>query len=172
MRGYGPFRRAGPRSTLVPIQVASGCLREAAAVILVAALQARRSRIAAWVAIPGALAGCRLATYYLNVVVPRVSELGGDGLAGHVSVIYLAGLSLAWQVDGNSGVVEVAAEAGGHVAGGRGGLGEVPGAVAAAALDVGGVAGGVGVPGDEQGLDEEPERDGPLDGPGRAVAGV
>ena len=51
----------------------------------------------------------------------HVSELGGDGLAGHVSVVYLAALPLAWQVDGNSGVVEVAAEASGHVAG-TGGL--------------------------------------------------
>ena len=34
------------------------------AVILVAALLARRSRIAAWAAIPAALAGCQLATYF------------------------------------------------------------------------------------------------------------
>lgn len=34
------------------------------AVILVAALLARRSWIAAWAAIPAALAGCQLATYF------------------------------------------------------------------------------------------------------------
>src|SRR6266496_4391544 len=102
----------------------------------------------------------------------RLSELGGDGVAGQILVAYFAGLPLTWQAGGNSCVVEVAAEAGGHVGGGRGGLGEVPGALAAAPLDVGGIAGGSGVPGDEQGLDEEPERDGPLDGLAGAVAGV
>lgn len=39
------------------------------AVILIAAVLARRSRIAAWGAIPVALAGCQLATYFLNQVV-------------------------------------------------------------------------------------------------------
>jgi hypothetical protein len=38
-------------------------------VILIAALAARRSRIAAWAAIPAALAGCQLATYFLNQFV-------------------------------------------------------------------------------------------------------
>ena len=37
-----------------------------AALILVAALLARRSRIAAWAAIPLALAGCQLATHFLE----------------------------------------------------------------------------------------------------------
>ncbi len=37
--------------------------------ILIAALLARRSRIAAWAAIPAALAGCQLATYFLNQIV-------------------------------------------------------------------------------------------------------
>lgn len=36
------------------------------ALILVATLLARRSRIAAWAAIPAAFAGCELATYFLN----------------------------------------------------------------------------------------------------------
>ena len=35
----------------------------------IAALLARRSRIAAWAAIPAALAGCQLATYFLNQIV-------------------------------------------------------------------------------------------------------
>ena len=42
---------------------------EGGALILIAALLARRSRIAAWAAIPAALAGCQLATYVLNQVV-------------------------------------------------------------------------------------------------------
>jgi hypothetical protein len=37
--------------------------------ILIAALLARRSRIAAWGAIPAALAGCQLATWFLNQIV-------------------------------------------------------------------------------------------------------
>ena len=40
-----------------------------AALILIAALLARRSRIAAWATIPLALAGCQLATWFLNQVV-------------------------------------------------------------------------------------------------------
>ena len=40
-----------------------------AAVFLIAALLARRSRIAPWAAIPAALAGCQLATYFLNQIV-------------------------------------------------------------------------------------------------------
>ena len=40
-----------------------------AALILLAALLARRSRIAAWATIPLALAGCQLATWFLNQVV-------------------------------------------------------------------------------------------------------
>jgi len=39
------------------------------ALILIAALLARRSRIAAWGAIPVALAGCQLAAYFLNQIV-------------------------------------------------------------------------------------------------------
>ena len=41
----------------------------AAAVILIAALLTRRSRIAAWAAIPAALAGGQLAMYFLNQFV-------------------------------------------------------------------------------------------------------
>jgi hypothetical protein len=37
--------------------------------ILIAVLLARRSRIAAWGAIPAALAGCQLATWFLNQIV-------------------------------------------------------------------------------------------------------
>ncbi|MGH3152917.1 MAG: hypothetical protein ACRDOB_19630 [Streptosporangiaceae bacterium] len=39
------------------------------AVILIAALLARRSRIGAWAAIPAALAGVQLATFFLNQIV-------------------------------------------------------------------------------------------------------
>ena len=39
------------------------------AVILIAALLTRRSRIAAWAAIPAAFAGCQLATYFLSQFV-------------------------------------------------------------------------------------------------------
>ena len=39
------------------------------ALILIAALLARRSRIAAWGAIPAALGGCQLATWFLNQIV-------------------------------------------------------------------------------------------------------
>lgn len=67
----------------LPGTAASDCLRRTAqafdhhdlawwftgALILVAALLARRSRIAAWAAIPVALAGCQLATYFLNQIV-------------------------------------------------------------------------------------------------------
>lgn len=79
---------AGPGSgqafcTTLPGAAAAGCLRRTAqafdqhnlawwltgALILVAALLARRSRIAAWAAIPVALAGCQLAAYALNQVV-------------------------------------------------------------------------------------------------------
>ncbi len=63
--------------------IVSGCLRRTAeaydshnlawwstaALILIAALLARRSRIAAWATIPLALAGCQLATWFLNPVV-------------------------------------------------------------------------------------------------------
>jgi hypothetical protein len=37
--------------------------------ILIAALLARRSRIAAWAAIPAAFAGCQIAAYFLNQIV-------------------------------------------------------------------------------------------------------
>jgi len=67
----------------LPAIAASDCLRRTAqafdnhnlvwwstgALILLAALLARRSRIAAWGAIPAALAGCQLATYFLNQIV-------------------------------------------------------------------------------------------------------
>ncbi len=68
---------------VLPATAASGCLRRTAqafdshnlawwstgALILIAALLARRSRIAAWAAIPAALAGCQLATWFLNQIV-------------------------------------------------------------------------------------------------------
>jgi hypothetical protein len=79
---------SGPRSAeafcyVLPAAEASDCVRRTAqafdnhnlawwttgAVILIAALLARRSRIAAWGAIPIALAGCQIATYFLNQIV-------------------------------------------------------------------------------------------------------
>ncbi len=68
---------------VLPTTAAADCLRRTAqafdnhnlawwstgALILIAALLARRSRIAAWAAIPAALAGCQLATYFLNQIV-------------------------------------------------------------------------------------------------------
>jgi hypothetical protein len=69
--------------SVLPGTAASDCLRRTAqafdnhglawwstgALILIAALLARRSRIAAWGAIPVALAGCQIATYFLNQIV-------------------------------------------------------------------------------------------------------
>ena len=68
---------------VLPTSAVSDCLRRTAqafdnhnlawwstgALILIAALLARRSRIAAWGAIPAALAGCQLATWFLNQIV-------------------------------------------------------------------------------------------------------
>jgi hypothetical protein len=68
---------------VLPGTAASDCLRRTAqafdnhnltwwstgALILIMALLARRSRIAAWGAIPAALAGCQIATYFLNQIV-------------------------------------------------------------------------------------------------------
>jgi hypothetical protein len=68
---------------VLPGAAVSDCLRRVAqafdnhnlawwstgALILIAALLARRSRIAAWGAIPAALAGCQLATWFLNQIV-------------------------------------------------------------------------------------------------------
>jgi hypothetical protein len=71
---------------------------------------------------------------------------------------------------GKSGLEELAAELAEHV--GDGGLGAVPGAYLAAPADVTGVVAGAGVPGDQQGLDQEPEWDGALDGFLSPVAGV
>jgi len=69
--------------TALPAAAAADCLRRTAqafdhhnlawwstgVLILIAALLARRSRIAAWAAIPAALAGCQLATFFLNQIV-------------------------------------------------------------------------------------------------------
>ena len=67
----------------LPTAAASGCLHRTAlafdhhdlawwstgVLIIIAALLARRSRIAPWGAFPVALAGCQLATYFLNQIV-------------------------------------------------------------------------------------------------------
>jgi hypothetical protein len=68
---------------VLPVPMASDCLRRTAqafdnhdlawwstgAVILIVALLARKSRIAAWATIPAAFAGCQLATWFLNQIV-------------------------------------------------------------------------------------------------------
>ncbi len=80
-----PTALAGMRNALaacraLPVPPASDCVPRAAqafdyhdvawwstaAVILIAALLARRSRIAAWAAIPAAIAGCALASSFLE----------------------------------------------------------------------------------------------------------
>jgi len=69
--------------SVLPATAVADCLRRTAqayddhnlafwstgALILIAALLARRSRIAAWAAIPAAAAGGQLATYFLNQIV-------------------------------------------------------------------------------------------------------
>jgi hypothetical protein len=69
--------------SILPVTAVADCLRRTAqaydhhnlafwstgALILIAALLTRRSRIAAWAAIPAAAAGCQLATYFLNQIV-------------------------------------------------------------------------------------------------------
>jgi hypothetical protein len=69
--------------SILPVTAVADCLRRTAqaydhhnlafwstgALILIAALLTRRSRIAAWAAIPAAVAGCQLATYFLNQIV-------------------------------------------------------------------------------------------------------
>src|SRR6266571_2574098 len=100
----------------------------------------------------------------------RVSELGGFGLAGQRAAGDLRGLAATLADGVYSGFGERVAERGVHV-GGRGrGLGPVPRAPLPPPLDVGGGIAGDGVPADHEGLDEERERDGPLDSALRAVA--
>jgi hypothetical protein len=65
-----------------------------------------------------------------------------------------------------------AAELGGHVGGGRLGLGRVPGRLRAAGPGVGGVVAGGGVPADGGCLAGEHERERPLDRGRGAVAGL
>lgn len=75
---------SGARNACVMLSSATpDCLRRAAdamnhsnlawwltgALIVAAALLARRSRIAAWAAIPAALAGCQLATHFLELLL-------------------------------------------------------------------------------------------------------
>ena len=72
---------------------------------------------------------------------------------------------------GNAGGDEDAAELGEHVLEGGFGLGVVPGLGAAAGGGAGVVVAVPGVPGDDQGVGEQGERDGALDGAAGAVAG-
>src|SRR5689334_5083060 len=80
-----------------------------------------------------------------------------------------------WLVSINSlksGGDDDTAELGGHVGGGRLGLGGVPGGVQPAGLGISGVMARGGVPADGDGLAGEHERDGALDGCRGAVAGL
>src|SRR6185437_7934289 len=84
----------------------------------------------------------------------------------------LLGCGLCWGTGGNAGADEDVAEVGEHVLEGGLGLGGVPGLGVAAGGDTGRVVAVPGVPGDDQGGDEQGERDGPLDGGAGAVAGL
>jgi hypothetical protein len=55
-----------PTAITVPVLIFPVAWWSTAALILIAALLTRRSRIAAWAAIPVALAGCQLATHFLE----------------------------------------------------------------------------------------------------------
>jgi hypothetical protein len=87
----------------------------------------------------------------------------------------LFGFGVSWGTAGNAGGDQDPAELGEHVLEGGPGLGGVPGFGGAAGGDAGGVVAVAGVPGDDQGVDEQGERDGALDGaagPGAGLAGA
>src|SRR6266700_1900252 len=115
---------------------------------------------------------CGAADSRPKLLDPRVSELCGGAAAGPGVQADLIVAVLSWPDGGKSGLEELTAQPGEHVGGRRAGLGAVPRAQLAPPADVGGVVGPAGVPADQQGLDEEPEWDGALDGLLRAVAGI
>ena len=73
---------------------------------------------------------------------------------------------------GNPGGDQGAAQCGEHVLEGRPGFAAVPGLAGAAVGDGLPAVAVPGVPGDDQGVDEQGERDGALDGAGGAGAGL
>ena len=73
---------------------------------------------------------------------------------------------------GNAGGDQDAAELGEHVLEGGFSLGAVPGLGMPAGGDAGRVVAMPGIPGDDQGVDEQRERDGALDGAAGAIAGL
>ena len=78
---------------------------------------------------------------------------------------YLAVGPVSWRdARYSGGGHELGAQLGDHVGEARAGLGPVPGAAQPAVVDVGGGISGDRVPHDNQGLHEERERDGALDG--------
>jgi transposase len=102
----------------------------------------------------------------------RVSQLSGLGVAGQRGASDFPGFVAAWADAVYSGAAERVAECGVHVGGGGGGLGPVPRVPLPALRQVGGGIAGDDVPADHQGLDQERERDGPLNGFRNAAAGV
>src|ERR1035437_10203497 len=79
---------------------------------------------------------------------------------------------LSWVCRRKTGRYQGPAELDDHVFKGRLGLFGVPRLLGAAGVDVGRVVAVPGVPADDQGVDEQRERDGPLDGFAGPVAGL
>ena len=107
-----------------------------------------------------------------QLVLTRLSELGGMGLAGQRAGGGFPGSAVTWADGVYSGLGERIAERGVHAGGCRRGLGRVPRVPLPPLFEACGRVAGDGVPADHQGLDEKRERDGPLDGPRGAVAGA
>src|SRR5574337_1594179 len=106
-----------------------------------------------------------------SCLVPRLSQLCGGCGAGQFVVSDYVGVGPIWRSRGKSGGDEGAAELGEHVFEGGFGPLVVPGFGGVAAGEVVGMVAGHRVPDDHQGLHEEPEWHGALDGTLHAVAG-
>src|SRR5689334_10590156 len=103
---------------------------------------------------------------------PGVSQLCGGGVPGCQDGGDLPGSGVSCRTAGNAGADQDPAELGEHVLEGGLGLAGVPGLGGAAGGDAGRVVAVPGVPGDDQGVDEQGERDGALDGAAGPVAGL
>jgi hypothetical protein len=84
----------------------------------------------------------------------------------------LFGFGVSCGTAGNAGADQDPAEPGEHVLEGGPGLGGVPGFGGAAGGDAGGVVSVAGVPDDDEGVDQQGERDGALDGAAGPGAGL
>ncbi len=102
-------------------------------------------------------------------MIARLSRLCGEVFPGQADDSDFFGCWLVGASCLKSCGDDDAAELGGHVRGGRLGLGRVPGGAGAVIFGVGGVVPGGGVPAGGDGLAGELERDGPLDGAGGAA---